>query len=399
MTKFIGAIAGLLVGLLLCHLFFTGVFEVDWTNADHRGWVIDMLGWGLSVWETRHLMFIASCFGAIVFLLICTVCGTVWLGAPLIFLARKTPLLGSLLRPLKRPLAAAGRVAGKLLKIRMPRPQIEARLEWTERLPARPVGDPVGEPSIQRSTDIMELGGNPDADTAPNQNSIPAAPVTPPPAQEAKPEDNGLVFHDPMAAPDNPEPLPSSDPVGPSYDPSRSLPRTIDMLRDLGYDTRTNLQVDARLGGWAEDIFDNDPLATVELMAVDSTAIYLVQTIDLAKASWNVTSMLDSDTPSWTSDLAEIECPARALARIKARFCSAFLARMNMRNEDVIPVLLLANGKIDNQQSLINYADGEGITVSWIDHHDGFTDVFDQAAQPMEAWKLAMITNAQRQVA
>lgn len=374
------------------------LFDINWLSAEHRSGLARLLSLPLDAYSVGHLYLLITHIVCVIAMVAGMIIGAKFLGQPLRYLfsnAGKLRYLAYLFYPAWFILRLAGRTMGKstgsLFKMRLPRPRIEASIEWNTQV-TQPFVEKTKEPDAPRvpitvSFDPTQTSAEPEADAPSDQDDV----------QEASPS-TGLVYSDPMA-----EAAPAPQKKA-AFDPDAGIAVVIDQLRELGYETRAQQLINAADGGWAPDIFDDDPMATAQLIAVDKETIYLIETLDLGGQEWTVETMADMHNRAWSdakwrSPIAEIECPASNLARTRERFSSALLARLGMDPDQVICLLMMRNGKLANADALASFSAAEEIDLIWFDKIETIEPAIGSAEGKMSAILLNMITQTGRRAA
>lgn len=388
-----------LIGLALSAAIFAGViylvFDINWFDAAHRAGMAQLTGLRMDQYQAGHFyLALAHVFGFF-FVMAGTVVAGMQLPEHLQGSGRHIGKLRYaiyLLYPLVLACRLIGRGMARLLKIRVPRPRIEASIQWSTDAPAPVVVNDPGT-SETRTAPVVDF----------NPQGIAPAPNTADVEQEAAQnddtgEDSGLVYSDPMA-----ESQPTT-PALPKFQPDAGIAVVIDQCRELGFETRSNLIVNASHGGWSPDIFDNDPMATIQLVAVDESTIFLIETLDLGDAEWTVETMADMHNrpwheARWKSTHGDIPCPVSNLVRSRERFSASLITRLGMEPDQVMPVLMLRKGSLANPEKLTVFAEAEEISVVWFDDPALIENVTEKANGKMSAVLLNIMTQASRQQA
>lgn len=382
-----------LLGLVATTLLFIGaiylIFDINWLLPSHRAGLRQLTALPMDQYQEGHFYLAIAHFVGAMCIIAGTIASAIRLPGPLSFASQhlgKLKYALYLLYPLVLLYRWLGRRCGALLKVRMPRPRIEASIQWETHAPAPSVAPPQPRPET-RTAPVISL----DAE-AKETNNAPA------PSEARKPEaESGLVYSDPMAESDPPSPTAA-------FDPDAGISIVIDQCRELGFETRSNLKVNAATGGWVPDIFDEDPDATIQLVAVDEGNILLIETLDLGGVKWTVETMAQMhDKPwsdaVWKSSHGEIACPVSNLVRSRERFNAALITRLGMEPDQIIPVLMLRNGSLENPDTLGAFAEAEEVEVVWFDKPETIEATTGKAEGKMSAVLLNIMTQASRREA
>jgi hypothetical protein len=393
MTRLLAALIGASIATVLSGWAIFALFGINWLNSEHRAGLADLTGWSLEAYSFGHLWLFIAHLVSIVFIGASLVLGWKFLADPLHALLRQFPKLIYLAYPVAFLWNRAGRFLGHLIRVRVPKPRIEARIEWNT--PASAMAPETEQPTRKPVTLTLDP-------EKPSASKAAAEEVDRTDIQAAvEDQETGLVYSDPMAELEQKTEPPASAPV---FDPEAGLPFAIDQLRELGYETRVNLQVNAADGGFVPDVFDADPKATVQLVAIDAETIYLIETVDLGNAQWSVQTMADMHDASWAdaewkSPIGKMPCPATRLARTRERFSSALLARLNMNESSLISLLILRNGTLEDQAALSRFTEAEDIELAWFDKPSDIDRIVDPAEGKMAPFLLNIITQPGRNAA
>lgn len=389
MARIISAFLGLVITTLLFIGAIYLMFDISWLLPSHRAGLQQLTTLSIDQYQEGHFYLAISHFVGVLCIIVGTIASAILLPGPL---AATSQHLGKLkfalylLYPLVLLYRWLARHCGALLKVRMPRPRIEASIQW-ETHAAAPSVVPSQQRSETRTAPVISLDPEPEEAAA-----DPAA------DEGAKPDvESGLVYSDPMAESDPPSPATA-------FDPDAGISIVIDQCRELGFETRSNLKVNAATGGWVPDIFDDDPDATIQLVAVDEGNILLIETLDLGGVKWTVETMAQMhDKPwsdaVWKSSIGEIACPVSNLVRSRERFNAALITRLGMEPDQIIPVLMLRNGSLENPDTLGTFADAEEVEVVWFDKPETIEATTGKAEGKMSAVLLNIMTQASRREA
>ncbi|RCK37257.1 hypothetical protein [Thalassospira xiamenensis] len=396
MTRLLAALIGASIATVLSGWAIFGLFDINWLNSSHRAGLADLTGWPLEAYSFGHLwLFVGHLVGLIA---ICAglLLGWKFLADPLRAVFRQWPKLIYLAYPVAFLWNRGGRLLGQMIRVRVPKPRIEARIEWNA--PAPTMAPETEQPARKPVTLILDPVKTVPEET---QQAVSQASEQSSETQDTEEQETGLVYSDPMAELEQKSEPPVSAPV---FDPEAGLPFAIDQLRELGYETRVNLQVNAADGGFVPDVFDADPKATVQLVAIDAETIYLIETVDLGNAQWSVQTMADMHDASWAdaewkSPIGNMPCPATRLARTRERFSSALLARLNMNESSLISLLVLRNGTLEDQAALSRFTEAEDIELAWFDKPSDIDRIVDPAEGKMAPFLLNIITQPSRNAA
>lgn len=404
MIPLVAALFSALVASFLSGWAILALFGINWLNPDHRAGLADLAGWPLEAYSLGHLWLLAAHLFSVIIICTCFFLGWNFLAEPFRTLFRQTPKLIYLAYPVAFLWNKAGKLIARMIRIKVPKPRIEARIEWN----ASAAANRTESVSPDRAPVTLTLDPPASKPVASQSNAAerkdPSGEDVNVDAKRMASQETGLVYSDPMAeleaAPERPE-APVSKPV---LDPEAGLPFAIDQLRELGYETRVNLQINAADGGFVPDIFDADPKATIQLVAIDAETIYLIETVDLGNMQWSVQTMADMHDASWTdaewtSPSGTMACPATRLARSRERFNSALLARLNMNESSLISLLLLRNGSLADPEVLARFTDAEDIELAWFDTASDIDKIVDPAEGKMAPFLLNIMTQPGRNAA
>jgi hypothetical protein len=392
MIRFLSGIMGLIAAAALSIGVIYALFDINWLSAAHRAGLAQLLSLPLDAYKVGHLYLLITHVACLLVLGAGLVLGAKLLPEPLRYLASHAGKLRYLLYifyPLSLASRSAGKGVGRMLKVRIPKPRIEASVEWVTSSP-RPFQQETTEPEAPRGPISISL----DPEKPTTTETKPAAQEDESPESSA----SGLVFSDPMAE--------TSPPARPprAFQPDAGIAVVIDQLQELGYDTRANLLINASDGGFSADIFDDKPEATVELVAVDEQSIHLIETLDLGGEEWTVETMAEMHNRPWTDAKwrcakAEIACPVSNLTRTRERFSAALLARMGMDTDQVISLLMVRNGTFANLDALTSYANAEDIEILWFDNPETIEPALGAAEGKMPPVLLSIMTQTGRRAA
>jgi hypothetical protein len=389
MARIISAFLGLVITTLLFISAIYLMFDINWLLPSHRVGLQQLTDLSMDQYQEGHFYLAIAHFIGAMCIIAGTIASAILLPAPLSAASQhlgKLKYALYLLYPLILLYRWLGRRCGPLLKVRMPRPRIEASIQWETHVQA-PSTSPTEAQTETRTAPVISLDAEPR-----EPNSAPTPSETP--KQEAE---SGLVYSDPMAESDPPS-------SATAFDPDAGISIVIDQCRELGFETRSNLKVNAATGGWVPDIFDDNPDASIQLVAVDESNILLIETLDLGGVEWTVETMAQMhDKPwsaaVWKSSHGEIACPVSNLVRSRERFNAALITRLGMEPDQIIPVLMLRNGSLVNPDTLGTFADAEEVEVVWFDNPETIEATTGKAEGKMSAVLLNIMTQASRREA
>lgn len=389
MARLISALLGLVAATCLFIGAIYLMFDINWLLPSHRAGLRQLTALSMDQYQEGHLYLALAHVLGLPCILAGTIASAILLPGPLRAVAQHAHTLRYalyLFYPIVLLCRWLGGRFGALLKVRVPRPRIEASIQWDSDVPA-PSSPAKDETTETRTAPVVSLDPEP-----------PQPVHTPVSSEETQPDtDSGLVYSDPMAESD---PTPTQG----GFEPDAGISIVIDQCRELGFETRSNLAVNAATGGWVPDIFDDDPNAIIQLVAVDESTILLIETLDLGNADWTVQTMAEMHDKPWTdatwkSSHGEIPCPVSNLVRARERFNTSLITRLGMEPDQIMPVLMLRNGRLANPDRLTTFADAEDVEIAWFDTPANIENITGKAEGKMSAVLLNIMTQANRSAA
>ena len=159
MIRFLSALLGLIVAAALSIGVIYALFDINWLSAAHRAGLAQLLSLPLDAYKVGHLYLLITHVACLLVLGAGLVLGAKLLPEPLRYLASHAGKLRYLLYifyPLSLASRSAGKGVGRMLKVRIPKPRIEASVEWVTSSP-RPFQQETTEPEAPRGPISISL--------------------------------------------------------------------------------------------------------------------------------------------------------------------------------------------------------------------------------------------------